>query len=340
MEAVSQPIKIAFFDAKPYDIESFDKVNKNFNYKISYFKGHLTAETAPLTHGFQVVCVFVNDTVDREVAEILVHNEVKLIAIRAAGYNNIDLKSLLKRIPVVRVPAYSPYAVAELAVTLMLTLNRKVHKAYFRTRDNNFTLNGLLGFDMHGKTVGIIGTGKIGRIAIHILKAFGMRVLAYDLFPDKEYEKNGEFQYVDLDVIYRESDIISLHCPLTKETYRLINEASIAKMKKGIMIINTGRGMLIDSKALIEGLKTGQVGFAGLDVYEEESDYFFEDFSNKIITDDVLARLLSFNNVMITSHQGFFTQEALSAIASTTLKDVQDFFEGQKLSNEICYKCG
>ena len=340
MEVKDQPIKIAFFDAKPYDIESFDKVNKDFNYKISYFKGHLTVETAPLTRGFQVVCVFVNDTVDKEVIDILVANEVKLIAIRAAGYNNIDLKSLLNKIPVVRVPAYSPYAVAELAITLMLTLNRKVHKAYFRTRDNNFTLNGLLGFDMHGKTVGIIGTGKIGKVAINILKGFGMRILAYDVFPDMEYQKTGGFEYVDLDVIYRESDIISLHCPLTKETYRLINETSIAKMKNGVMIINTGRGMLIDSKALIEGLKTGKVGYAGLDVYEEESDYFFEDFSNKIITDDVLARLLSFNNVMITSHQGFFTREALGSIAITTLRNIQDFFVNQKSPNEICYKCG
>ena len=337
-QTADQPIRIAFFDAKPYDKESFDRINKDFNYKITYFKGHLSLETAPLTLGFQAVCVFVHDVVDKEVIKILERNEVKLIAVRAAGYNNIDLKSLFKKIPVVRVPAYSPYAVAELAVTLMLTLNRKVHKAYFRTRDNNFTLNGLLGFDMRGKTVGIIGTGKIGKVAIKILNGFGMRVLAYDVFPDKEFQKLGGFKYVDLDVLYRESDIISLHCPLTKETYRLINKASIAKMKTGVMIINTGRGMLIDSKALIVGLKTGKVGFAGLDVYEEESDYFFEDFSNKIITDDVLARLLSFNNVMVTSHQGFFTQEALSSIAATTLTNVRDFFEGHKLSNAICYK--
>ncbi len=334
----AQPIRIAFFDAKPYDKESFEGINKDFNYKIIYFKGHLSPETAPLTRGFQVVCIFVHDVVNKEVAGILERNEVKLIAIRAAGYNNIDLKALFKKIPVVRVPAYSPYAVAELAVTLMLTLNRKVHKAYFRTRDNNFTLNGLLGFDMRGKTVGIIGTGKIGKVAIKILNGFGMRVLAYDVFPDKEYLKLGGFKYVGLGALYRESDIISLHCPLTKETYRLINKVSIAKMKTGVMIINTGRGMLIDSKALIEGLKTGKVGFAGLDVYEEESDYFFEDFSNKIITDDVLARLLSFNNVMVTSHQGFFTREALSSIAATTLTNVRDFFEGRKLPNEICHK--
>jgi D-lactate dehydrogenase len=335
---MNQPIRIAFFDSKPYDIESFNKANKDFDYKISYFKGHLSPETAPLTRGFQVVCVFVHDIVNKEVAGILEQNEVKLIAVRAAGYNNIDLKSLFKKIPVVRVPAYSPYAVAELAITLMLTLNRKVHKAYFRTRDNNFTLNGLLGFDMRGKTVGIIGTGKIGKVTINILKGFGMKVLAYDVFPDKEYQKNGGFEYVGLDELYRESDIISLHCPLTKETYRLINKASIAQMKTGVMIINTGRGMLIDSKALIEGLKKGKVGFAGLDVYEEESDYFFEDFSNKIITDDVLARLLSFNNVMVTSHQGFFTQEALASIAATTMNNIHDFFVEQKLPNEICHK--
>jgi len=331
-------IRIAFFDAKPYDRESFDKINQDFNYKISYFKGHLSPETVPLTRDFDAVCVFVHDEVNEKVIDILMRNEVKLIAVRAAGYNNLDLKALHHKIPVVRVPAYSPYAVAELAVTLMLSLNRKVHRAYYRTRDNNFTLNGLLGFDMRGKTVGIIGTGKIGKVAINILKGFGMRVLAYDLFPDKEHQKTGGFEYVDLDEIYRESDIISLHCPLTKETYRLINEASITKMKTGVMIINTGRGMLIDSKALIKGLKSGKVGFAGLDVYEEESEYFFEDFSNKIITDDVLARLLSFNNVMITSHQGFFTQEALGSIAATTMNNIRDFFEHHKLTNEIAYK--
>jgi D-lactate dehydrogenase len=332
-------IKIAFFDAKPYDIESFDKIHKDFGVKITYFKGHLRVETAPLIQGFQVVCVFVNDVVDRHVIEILARNGVALIALRAAGYNNIDLKAAFGKIPVVRVPAYSPYAVAEHAVTLMLVLNRKIHRAYYRTRDNNFTLNGLLGFDMHGKTAGIIGTGKIGKVTINILKGFGMRVLGVDAHPDKEYQKNAGFEYVDLDTLYRESDIISLHCPLTKDTFHLINETSIAKMKPGIMIINTGRGMLIDTKALINGLKTGKVGYAGLDVYEEESDYFYEDFSNKVITDDVLARLLSFNNVMVTSHQGFFTQEALRSIATTTLENIRDFFVERKLSNQICYKC-
>jgi len=333
------PIKIAFFDAKPYDVESFESVLKDTNFKITFYKNHLTPETVSLTQGFQAVCVFVNDVVNKDVIDALERNGISLIAIRAAGYNNIDLKAVFDRIHVVRVPAYSPYAVAEHAVALMLALNRKVHRAYYRTRDNNFTLNGLLGFDMHGKTAGIIGTGKIGKVAIDILKGFGMKILAYDLFPDKEYQKTAGFEYVDLDRLYHESDVISLHCPLTKETYHLISEVSISKMKKGVMIINTGRGMLIDSKALIEGLKTGKVGFAGLDVYEEESDYFFEDFSSKVITDDVLARLLSFNNVVVTSHQGFFTEEALHNIATTTLENIRDFFAGKKLPNEICYKC-
>lgn len=333
------PIKIAFFDAKPYDIESFDDANKDFGFKITYFKNHLTSETASLAQGFQVVCVFVNDAVQKDAVEILARNGIRLIAIRAAGYNNLDLKALFQKIHAVRVPAYSPHAVAEHAVALMLALNRKIHRAYYRTRDNNFALNGLLGFDMHGKTAGIIGTGKIGKVLIEILKGFGMRILAYDAFPDLDFQKKTGFEYVGLDALYKDSDVLSLHCPLTKETYHLINEASIRKMKQNVMIINTGRGMLIDSKALIEGLKTGKVGFAGLDVYEEESDYFFEDFSNKIITDDVLARLLSFNNVVVTSHQGFFTREALQNIASTTLENVREFFAEHKLPNEICYKC-
>jgi D-lactate dehydrogenase len=339
MVTKTDSIKIAFFDTQTYDSDSFDKIQKNFDFKITYFKSRLTPETAPLTQGFKVVCPFVNDVIDKDVIDILERNGVALIALRAAGYNNVDLKAIYKRIPVVRVPAYSPFAVAEHAVTLMLSLNRKVHRAYYRTRDDNFTLNGLLGFDMHGKTVGIIGTGKVGKVAVNILKGFGMRVLAVDTIPDKEFQKNTGFEYVDLDTLYRESDIISLHCPLTKESHHLINETSIAKMKQGIMIINTGRGMLIDSKALIEGLKTGKVGFAGLDVYEEEGEYFSKDFSNKIITDDVLARLLSFNNVIVTAHQGFFTQEALHNIATTTLENISDFFLKKKLPNEVCYKC-
>jgi D-lactate dehydrogenase len=300
----------------------------------------LSPENASLTQGYQVVCIFVNDVVNKETIDILTQNNVSLIAARAAGYNNIDLKSVFKKIHVVRVPAYSPYAVAEHAVALMLALNRKIHRAYYRTRDNNFTLNGLLGFDMHEKTVGIIGTGKIGKAAISILKGFGMKILAYDLYPDLEFQKEAGFEYVDLETLYQRSDVISLHCPLTKETYHLINSEAIHQMRQGVMIINTGRGMLINSKALIDGLKAGKVGFAGLDVYEEESDYFFEDFSNKVITDDVLARLLSFNNVVVTSHQGFFTREALHNIAVTTLDNICDFFQKGKLVNEICYQCG
>ena len=331
-------IKIAFFDTQTYDSDSFDKIQKNFDFKITYFKSRLTVETAPLTKGFKVVCPFVNDVIDKDVIDILERNGVALIALRAAGYNNVDLKAIYKKIPVVRVPAYSPYAVAEHAVTLMLSLNRKVHRAYYRTRDDNFTLNGLLGFDMHGKTVGIIGTGKVGKVAVNILKGFGMRVLAVDTIPDKEFQKNTGFEYVDLDTLYRESDIISLHCPLTKESHHLINATSIAKMKLGVMIINTGRGMLIDSKALIDGLKAGKVGYAGLDVYEEEGEYFFQDFSNKVITDDVLARLLSFNNVIVTSHQGFFTQEAVRNIATTTMENISGFFLKKEIPNEVCYK--
>ncbi len=335
----STTIKIAFFDAKPYDIESFGKALQDPNFKITFYKNHLTPETASLTQGFQVVCVFVNDVVNREVIDTLERNGVVLVAIRATGYNNIDMEAIFNRIHVVRVPSYSPHAIAELAVALMLTLNRNIHRAYYRIRDNNFTLTGLLGFDMFNKTVGIVGVGKIGKVIINILKGFGMRVLAYDLFPDKGYEETAGFAYTDLDRIYRESDIISLHCPLTKETYHMIDEASIAKMKQGVMIINTSRGMIIDTKALVAGLRNGKIGFAGLDVYEEESEYFFEDFSNKIITDDLLARLLSFNNVIVTSHQGFFTQEALLNIATITIENIRDFFVKQKLSNEVCYKC-
>jgi D-lactate dehydrogenase len=331
-------IKIAFFDAQSYDMESFDEIRKDFGFPITYFKSRLTPETAALTQGFKVVCIFVNDAINKDVIDVLERNGVTLIALRAAGYNNIDLKTALNRISVVRVPAYSPYAVAEHAVALMLDLNRKVHRAYYRTRDDNFTLNGLLGFDMHGKTVGIIGTGKVGKVAVNILKGFGMRVLAYDIFPDKEFQKNSGFEYVDLDTLYRESDIISLHCPLTNENHHLINEAAITKMKQNVMIINTGRGLLIDSKALVDGLKAGKVGYAGLDVYEEEGEYFAQDFSNKIITDDVLARLLSFNNVVITAHQGFFTRDALHNIATTTLENIRDFFTEKKCPNEICYQ--
>lgn len=332
-------VKVALFDAKPYDREYFEKVNQDYGFNIKYFTSHLNGETVNLTEGFECICIFVNDEVGAEVAEHLYHKGVKLIALRSAGYNNVDLPAVYKKIHVVRVPAYSPHAVGEHAVALMLALNRKTHKAYYRIRENNFAINGLMGFDMYGKTAGIIGTGRIGQVVIRILNGFGMKVLAYDSYPNLSLAKDLNFTYTDLEELYNRSDIISLHCPLTKETYHLIDRQSIACMKDEVMIINTSRGQLIDTRALIEGLKSGKIGCAGLDVYEEESDYFFEDLSQTYIADDVLARLLTFNNVLITSHQGFFTREALLNIATTTLENIKLFFTGGALPNEICYRC-
>ena len=327
--------KIAFFGAKPYDIASFDKVNEKYNYDIRYYKGHLNPNNVVLTQDTDAVCIFVNDTADAAVIDAMVDNGVKLLALRCAGFNNVDLKAAKGKLPVVRVPAYSPYAVAEYSLALMLSLNRKIHRAYWRTRDGNFSLNGLMGFDMHGKTIGIIGTGKIARILIRLLKGFGMRILAYDLYPDMKFAGEEGISYVSLDELYRESDIISLHCPLTDQTKYMIDKDSIDKMKEGVMIINTGRGQLINTNDLIEGLKEKKIAAAGLDVYEEEGEYFYEDKSDKIIDDDVLARLLSFNNVIVTSHQAFFTKEALHHIAETTLQNIEDFRCHRPLVNEV-----
>jgi len=327
--------RIAFFDTKSYDEESFNKINEKYNFEIKYFKGHLNRNNVILTKEADAVCIFVNDIADAEIIDTLAENGVKLIALRCAGFNNVDISAAQGKIAVVRVPAYSPYAVAEHAVALMMALNRKTHRAYLRTRDGNFALNGLMGFDMHGKTAGIIGTGKIAKILIHILKGFGMNILAYDLYPDYNFARENDVVYTTMDELYHNSDIISLHCPLTDQTKYLINDYSISKMKDGVMIINTGRGQLIHTNALIEGLKNKKIGAAGLDVYEEESEYFYEDKSDKIIDDDVLARLLSFNNVIVTSHQAFFTQEALANIASTTLQNMQDFIDGKPLENEV-----
>ncbi|HPA78652.1 MAG TPA: 2-hydroxyacid dehydrogenase [Kiritimatiellia bacterium] len=333
---------IAFFDTKPYDRQSFDSVNRGYGASITYFDAHLDINTVNLTPGFNAVCAFVNDTIDAAVIDQLVENGVRLIALRCAGFNNVDFKAAFRRIHVVRVPAYSPHAVAEHALALIMSLNRKTHKAYSRTRDGNFSINGLLGFDMHGKTAGIIGTGKIGRCMIEILLGFGMKVLAFDKHRDTSlaFASSANFQYAELKDIYAKSDIISLHCPLTPETEHMINARTIEQMKPGVMIINTGRGKLIQTAALIHGLKTKKIGAAGLDVYEEESDYFFEDKSTEILTDDMLARLLTFPNVLITSHQAFFTAEALRGIAETTLQNVKEFFDGGYLQNEICYQCG
>jgi D-lactate dehydrogenase len=333
------PIKIAFFDTKPYDQEFFQEANKSFGFEISFFKEHLNERTAFMASGSEVVCAFVNDQVNNAVSELLIKNGVKLIALRSAGYNNVDLKSVYKKIHVVRVPAYSPYAVAEHALALILSLNRKTHLAYARTRDNNFNISGLMGFDLHGKTAGVIGTGRIGKVLLEILNGFGMKLLAYDHYPDLTFAEKLSISYTDLTTLYQKADIISLHCPLNKETFHLIDQAAIELMKPGVMIINTSRGQLIDTKALIKGLKSKKIGAAGLDVYEEESDYFFEDLSNQNIDDDVLARLLTFNNVLITSHQAFFTREALANIAKTTLENIKEFFTSNSLSNEICYQC-
>jgi D-lactate dehydrogenase len=331
--------KIAFFDAKPYDRESFDELNKEYGFDIRYFRYHLTGDNVILAQGFDVVVIFVNDIINAEIINKLVQYGVKLIALRCAGFNNVDLKAALNKIKVVRVPAYSPNAIAEHTMALMLALNRKIHRAYFRTRDSNFTLDGLLGFDMHHKTAGIIGTGRIGKALIKILRGFEMNVLAYDKYEDEEYASQLDFKYVSLDELFSRSDIISLNCPLTKETEYIINKRNIEKMKSGVMIINTGRGKLIKTYDLIQGLKSGKIMAAGLDVYEEESEYFFEDLSNRILTDDILARLLTFNNVIITSHQGFFTREAMHNIAHTTMQNIKDFIEGKELVNEVCHKC-
>ncbi len=327
---------IAFFDSKPYDESSFNEKNKEFGFEIRYYKGHLNRNNVILTQGADAVCIFVNDTADAEIIRTLAANGVKLIALRCAGFNNVDLAAAAEAgITVVRVPAYSPYAVAEYTVALMLSLNRKIHRASWRTRDGNFSLHGLMGFDMRGKTAGIIGTGKIAKILIQILRGFGMNILAYDVYPDHNFARENQVVYTSLDELYHSSDIISLHCPLTEQTKYLINDYSIGKMKDGVMLINTGRGQLIHTNALIEGLKNKKVGSAGLDVYEEEGEYFYEDKSDRIIDDDVLARLLSFNNVIVTSHQAFFTKEALGNIATTTLENMRDFTNHKPLLNEV-----
>ena len=325
--------KIAFFDTKKYDIESFDKINKN--YKIKYFEDKLNENTAVLAKGCEIVCVFVNDEVNDKVIDILYDLGVKVIALRCAGYNNVDIKYAYNKIHVVRVPAYSPYAVAEHAMALLLCLNRRIHKAYLRTRDFNFNIAGLTGFDLYKKTVGVIGTGKIGQAFINICRGFGMNILAYDLYPNP----NLDIKYVSLDELYKESDVISLHCPLTDETKHMIDEVALNLMKDNTIIINTSRGALIDSKALLYALHNKKIKGAGLDVYEEESDLFFEDNSNDIVLDDILSLLISLPNVIITSHQGYLTEEALENIASITIKNLDDYFNDLPLDNEVCYYC-
>jgi D-lactate dehydrogenase len=331
---------IAFYDSKVYEIDFFKKEAERTGIEFKYYNNRLDCDTVTMSKGFDGICVFVNDDLSEEVISFLAGCNIRLIALRCAGYNNVDLKAAYKKVHVVRVPSYSPYAVAEHALALILTLNRKTHKAYYRIRDNNFNINGFLGFDLKEKTIGVIGTGTIGKAFVHLLNGFGMKILAYDIFPDEEFARQHNLQYVELHDLFRQSDIISLHCPLTLENIYMINSESIKLMKEGVMLINTGRGKLINTKDLIQGLKSGKVGYAGLDVYEEETDYFFEDFSSSFIEDDVLARLLTFPNVLITSHQGYFTKEALSKIASVTCNNIISFFNEDSLPNEICYRCG
>jgi D-lactate dehydrogenase len=332
-------MKIAFYDTKPYDKPWFDALAQNYGCEIKYLEYHLNSDTARFAHDCSCVCVFVNDVVDKDTIGILAENDVKLIALRCAGYNNVDLKAACEAgITVVRVPEYSPASVAEHAMALLLCVNRKIHRAYSRTRENNFNINGLIGFDLSGKTAGIIGTGKIGSVFARICAGCGMKVAAFDPNPDEKFI--GE--YLPLEQVFSQSDIISLHCPLIPATKHMINAESLAIMKDNVVIINTSRGGLIDTSALIKALKSRKLYGAGLDVYEEEADYFFEDFSAEIIPDDELARLLSFPNVVMTSHQAFFTEEATKAIAQTTLENIQEFAQvgatvpGRPLKNMIC----
>lgn len=324
--------KVAMFDTKPYDKIWFDRLNDD-RYEIHYFEGKLTTDTVSLTKGYDVVCAFVNDDIDKEVVEQMCENGVKLLAMRCAGYSNVDIKAASGKLKIARVPAYSPYAVAEFAMGLLLTLNRKLHKAYNRTREYNFNINGLTGMDLYGKTVGVIGTGKIGQVFVNICRGFGMRVLAYDIFPNNSLG----YEYVDLDTLFRDSDVISLHCPLTEQTNHIIDEDAISTMKEHCYIINTSRGGLIDSRALLDALRERRIGGAGLDVYEEEAEFFFEDHSEKGITDATLALLSAMPNVIITSHQAFLTEEALSNIAKVTFENMDAFFAGSSLVNEVQY---
>lgn len=321
-------MKVAVFSTKPYDKEYLDKVNTDSLHEFTYFESSLKEKTARLAENHEAVCVFVNDKLNNDVIEQLASLKIKLIALRCAGFNNVDVESANKnQMKVLRVPAYSPYAVAEHAVALILTLNRKTHKAYNRVREGNFSLIRLTGFDLYGKTVGVIGTGKIGTVFANIMKGFGCNVVAFDQFPNKTLIQAG-VSYLKMDELLNVSDIISLHCPLNPATNHMINYDSIRKMKEGVMLINTSRGKLIDTDAVIEGLKQGRIGYLGIDVYEQEETLFYKDLSEMVILDDKIARLMSFPNVLITAHQAFFTDNALQQISMVTLKNLTDFENG------------
>jgi D-lactate dehydrogenase len=326
-------MKISFFSTQPYDREFFNLYNDSFGYELEYFETHLNNQTVSLANNTAVVCVFVNDRVDANVIQKLAEKDVKIIALRCAGFNNVDLAAALQyNIKVCRVPAYSPEAVAEHALAMILTLDRKIHKAYNRVREQNFSLNGLLGFDIHGKTIGVIGTGNIGKVFCKIISGFGCRILAFDVIANKDLEAIG-VTFLPLIELLIQSDIISLHCPLNEQTKHIINPETIAMMKKGVMLINTSRGGLIDTSAAIEALKKGQIGYLGIDVYEQEENLFFRDLSSDIIADDTIQRLMSFPNVLVTAHQAFFTEEALTQITLTTLRNIDNILAGKKLSN-------
>lgn len=328
-------IKVAFYDTKAYDKPSFENYGTLHDIQFRFLETKLNKDTAALAEGCDAVCVFVNDSVDADVIEKLYDCGVKLVALRSAGYNNVDVRAAYGKIHVVHVPAYSPYAVAEHAAALLLTSVRRIHKAYNRTREFNFSLSGLTGFDLHGKTVGVIGTGKIGRIFIDICRGFRMKVIAYDL-----YQMDG-IDYVSLETLFAESDVISLHCPLTDETKHMINSTAIAQMKKGVVIVNTSRGALIDAEALLDGIKSRKIGAACLDVYEEEADIFFEDRSGHIMDDELLSRLISMPNVIVTSHQAFLTEDALNNIVETTVNNILSYYNNDGIcDNELCYRCG
>jgi D-lactate dehydrogenase len=330
-------MKIAVFDTHRFERPFFESENQKLKHDIVFFEPRLTPQTVNLAYGFPCICAFVNDQLNAKTLSALSAEGTRLIALRSAGFNHVDLSAASALgLRVVRVPEYSPYAVAEYAVGLVMTLNRKIHRAYSRVREGNFSLDGLVGFDLHEKTVGIVGTGRIGAVMAKIMKGFGCRVLAFDLNPDPNLKKTEGVHYVELNQLLQESDIVSLHVPLTPKTHHLIDEHALSIMKPGVMLINTGRGALIDTQALIQSLKCRHVGAAGLDVYEEEEGVFFEDLSGQVLQDDILARLLTFPNVLLTSHQAFLTKEALANIAKITLENITDFEQSKPLTNEVC----
>jgi len=332
-------MKVAFFSTKSYDRQFFERLNETYQHKLTFFETQLNPNTAVLATGFPAVCMFVNDIADAATLDLLAANGTRLLALRSAGYNTVDLKRASELgIKVVRVPAYSPYSVAEHTVALVLTLNRKIYKAYNRVRDDNFSLEGLLGFDLNGCTVGVIGTGKIGMIFAQIMQGFGCSIIGYDAYPNDTFETIKDARYVELPELLTNSDIISLHCPLLPSTHHIINLNTVAQMKTGVMLINTSRGALIDTQAVIEGIKSGKIGYLGIDVYEQEEELFFQDLSDTVILDDAFQLLQSFPNVVITAHQAFFTRNALEAIATTTLSNLTEFEQEQPLQNEVVYQ--